>query len=122
MTVGVRPWTRGVAPMRNPVLRSCEVSPAFAAAMHTTPPMVMASAPNAGAVQPLTKKIADVAIRVAMVIPETGFEELPINPTIREETGPVIEPWRVLDVRGQARRRMSENLALGLLQRGTRCG
>src|ERR1700721_4223015 len=77
---------RGVAPMRNPVLRSCEVSPALAAAMHTTPPMVMASAPNAGAVQPFTRKIADVAISVAIVIPETGFEELPINPTIREET------------------------------------
>src|SRR5450631_3961267 len=54
--------------------------------MHTTPPMVIASAPNAGAVQPLTKKIAEVAISVAIVIPETGFDELPINPTIREET------------------------------------
>ncbi len=54
--------------------------------MHTTPPMVMASAPNAGAVQPFTRKIAEVAISVAIVIPETGFEELPISPTMREET------------------------------------
>src|SRR5882757_4228704 len=77
---------RGVAPMRKPVLRSCEVSPALAAAMHTTPPMVMASAPNAGAVQPFTRKIAEVAMSVAIVIPETGLDELPINPTIREET------------------------------------
>ena len=36
----------------NPVFKSCEVSPEFDAAMHTTPPMVIASAPNAGAVHP----------------------------------------------------------------------
>ncbi len=77
---------QGVAPIRNPVLRSCEVSPALAAAIQTTPPMLMASAPKAGAVQPLTRKIAAVAMRVAIVIPEIGFAELPIRPTIREET------------------------------------
>src|ERR1700753_2656165 len=77
---------RGVDPIRNPVLRSCEVSPALAAAMHTTPPMVMANAQNAGAVQPFTRKIAEVAMSVAMVIPETGFDELPINPTMRDDT------------------------------------
>ena len=36
------------------------------------PPMVMARAPKAGAVQPLTRKMAAVAMRVAMVMPETG--------------------------------------------------
>ena len=76
----------GVAPMRWPVLRSCEVSPAFEAAMQTTPPMVMASAPKAGAVQPLTRKMAAVAISVAMVMPETGDAELPTIPTMRAET------------------------------------
>ena len=34
----------GVAPIRKPVFRSCEVAPAFAAATQTTPPMVIASA------------------------------------------------------------------------------
>ena len=77
---------RGVAPIRKPVLRSCEVSPALADAMHTTPPIVIASAAKDGAVQPFTRKIADVAIKVAMVMPEIGLAELPINPTMREET------------------------------------
>ena len=53
-------------------LEVLEVSPALEAAMQTTPPMVMASAPKAGAVQPLTRKMAAVAMRVAMVMPETG--------------------------------------------------
>ena len=76
----------GVAPTMKPVFRSCEVSPASAEAMHTTPPMVMASAPKAGAVQPLTRKMAEVAISVAMVMPEMGLAELPIRPTMRELT------------------------------------
>ena len=54
--------------------------------MHTMPPMVMASAPKAGAVQPLTRKMAEVAIRVAMVMPLTGEAELPTMPTMRAET------------------------------------
>src|ERR1039457_3323141 len=76
----------GVAPTMNPVFKSCEVSPASADAMQTTPPMVMASAPNAGAVQPLTRKMADVAMSVAMVMPEMGLAELPMRPTMRELT------------------------------------
>ena len=59
------------------------MSPAFEAAMQTTPPMVMASAPKAGAVQPLTRKMAAVAMRVAMVMPETGEAEEPTIPTMR---------------------------------------
>ena len=62
------------------------MSPELLEAMQTTPPMVMASAPKAGAVQPLTRKIAEVAISVAMVIPETGLAELPMRPTIRDDT------------------------------------
>src|SRR5208283_6133966 len=54
--------------------------------MQTTPPMVMASAPKAGAVQPLTRKMAEVAMRVAMVMPEMGLAELPMRPTMRELT------------------------------------
>src|SRR6185437_5279878 len=77
---------QGVAPTRKPVFRSCEVSPALAEAMQTSPPMLMASAPKAGSVQPFTRKIAAVAISVAMVMPETGLAELPIKPTMREDT------------------------------------
>src|SRR5260221_4723770 len=54
--------------------------------MQTTPPMVMASAPNAGFVQPLTRKIAEVAMSVAMVMPETGLADEPTKPTMRELT------------------------------------
>ena len=54
--------------------------------MQTTPPMVIASAPKAGAVQPETRKIAEVAIKVAMVMPLMGLAEEPIRPTMRELT------------------------------------
>ena len=54
--------------------------------MQTTPPMVSTRAPKAGAVQPRAKNIADVAMSVAIVIPETGFAELPMRPVMREET------------------------------------
>ena len=54
--------------------------------MQTTPPMVMASAPKAGAVHPCTRKIAAVAMSVAMVMPETGLAEEPTRPTMRELT------------------------------------
>ena len=54
--------------------------------MQTIPPMVMARAPKAGAVQPLTRKMAAVAMRVAMVIPETGEADEPTIPTMRAET------------------------------------
>ncbi len=54
--------------------------------MQTMPPMVMARAPKAGAVQPLTRKMAEVAMRVAMVMPETGLALEPTMPTMRAET------------------------------------
>src|SRR5215469_10543274 len=54
--------------------------------MQTTPPTESTSAPKAVAVQPRAKKTPEVAIRVAMVIPETGFAELPMSPVMREET------------------------------------
>ncbi len=76
----------GVAPIRNPVFKSCDVSPAFEAAMHTIPPIVIASAPNAGAVHPFTRKIAATAISVAIVIPLTGLALDPTIPTMRADT------------------------------------
>jgi len=46
-----------------------------------------ASAPKAGAVHPLTRKMAEVAISVAMVMPETGEAEEPTMPTMRRADG-----------------------------------
>ena len=54
--------------------------------MQTMPPMVMARAPKAGAVQPRTRKMALVAMRVAIVMPETGEDDEPTMPTMRAET------------------------------------
>src|SRR6185312_16037846 len=76
----------GVAPTRNPVFRSCEVLPAFADAMQTTPPMVIAKAPYAADVQPRIKNTAQVAINVAIAMPEIGFDDVPINPVMRDDT------------------------------------
>src|SRR5215208_4645898 len=72
--------------MRKPVLRSCDVAPAFAAATQTTPPIVIASAEYAGAVQPIARNIAHVAISVAMVMPLTGLADVPIRPQMRDDT------------------------------------
>ena len=77
---------RGVAPTRKPVFKSCDVLPALAEAMQTTPPMLMASAAKAAPVQCSTRKTAQVAIRVAMAMPEIGFEDVPMSPVMREET------------------------------------
>src|SRR5579864_3601582 len=79
-------WLRGVAPTRNPVLRSCEVLPALAEEMHTMPPTESARAQKGWLVQPTSKNTAHVAIRVAIAIPEMGFDEVPIKPVMREET------------------------------------
>jgi len=79
-------WRDGVAPRRNPVFRSCEVAPAFADPMQTTAPIERATAAYAPPVHPTARKIRQVAIRVAIVIPEIGFEDEPISPTSRDET------------------------------------
>ena len=47
---------------------------------------LMASAKKAGAVQPMTRNMAQVAMRVAMAMPEIGFEDVPISPVMRDET------------------------------------
>src|SRR5579862_2729064 len=54
--------------------------------MQTTPPVVSARTMKAFAVQPATRNIAQVAMRVAMVMPLIGFEELPMRPLMREAT------------------------------------
>ena len=46
----------------------------------------MARAKNAVAVHPITRNMAQVAMSVAMAIPEIGLEEVPISPVMREDT------------------------------------
>jgi len=48
--------------------------------------MVMARAPNAGAVHPLDEEDCRGRLSVAIVIPETGEALLPTMPTMRLET------------------------------------
>src|SRR5205823_6390390 len=55
-------------------------------AIQTTPPMEIARAPKAGAVQPRMRKTAQVAINVAIAIPEIGFDDVPISPVMRDDT------------------------------------
>src|SRR6188768_203594 len=69
-----------------PVLRSCDVAPALAAAMQTTAPTQSATGEYHSPVQPSATKIVHVRMRVAIVMPETGFDEDPMSPTIRDET------------------------------------
>src|SRR6266446_10700652 len=76
---------RGVAPRRNPVLRSWLVAPAFAEPMQTTAPIERATAANEPPVQPTARKIRHVAMSVAIVIPEIGLDDEPISPTSLEE-------------------------------------
>src|SRR5512145_3409493 len=54
--------------------------------MQTTPPTVRASTAYAGVVHPAARNSAQVAISVAMVMPETGLAEVPIRPQMREDT------------------------------------
>ncbi|OQA03688.1 MAG: hypothetical protein BWY67_02400 [Bacteroidetes bacterium ADurb.Bin397] len=69
-----------------PVFKSCDVAPAFAAAIQIILPTTKAIGSNTLPVQPTAIKINAVPMSVAIVIPEIGFEELPIIPTIRLET------------------------------------
>src|SRR4029453_12558972 len=90
----IRPvcWCRGVAPTRNPVLRSCDVAPALAAAVQTMAPTAGAIGALASPVQPSATKIVQVRISVAIVIPEIGFDELPISPVMGDETATKKKP------------------------------
>src|SRR3954453_6080099 len=76
----------GVAPTRYPVFRSCDVPPACAAAMHTMAPTQIAIGEYVSPVQPSATKIEQVRISVAIVMPEIGFDEVPMRPVMRDET------------------------------------
>src|SRR3954469_5561874 len=79
-------WRAGVAPTRYPVFRSCEMSPAFDAAMQTTVPTVRIAARADGSRQPRRTKTTDTPRSVTSVMAEVGFDETPIRPTMRDDT------------------------------------
>src|ERR1043166_2655727 len=54
--------------------------------MHTVDPMRRATAWYSAPVHPIATKMRHVAISVAIVMPEIGFDEEPMIPTIRLET------------------------------------
>src|SRR6185295_3975718 len=70
----------------NPVFRSCEVLPAFAAAMQTMAPTPIAIGEYMSPVHPSATNSRHVRIRVAIVMPEMGLDEVPISPVMRDET------------------------------------
>src|SRR5881396_1748716 len=76
----------GVAPTRNPVFRSCEMSPAFDAAMQTTVPTVRMAARADGSLHPQSTNTTETPRSVTSVIADVGFDETPIKPTMRDDT------------------------------------
>src|SRR5579862_1550595 len=76
----------GVAPTKKPVLRSCDVVPPFEDAMQTTAAMVRAVNIPSGPVLPSTRKIKQTRSRVAIVMPEMGFDDDPTSPVSRLDT------------------------------------
>src|SRR5205814_6754985 len=62
------------------------MSPAFDAATQTTVPTVRIAARADGSCQPHNTKITETPSSVTSVIAEVGFDDTPINPTIRDET------------------------------------
>src|SRR2546425_6535203 len=79
-------WRRGVAPTRKPVFRSCDVFPPLATATAITHAIEIARTRSSICVQPSSRKMTEMAMSDAIVIPEIGFAELPICPQMREET------------------------------------
>src|SRR6187397_795541 len=69
-----------------PVFKSCDVAPAFAAAMQMTAPTQSATGEYISPVQPSATKIVHVRIKVAMVMPEIGLDDEPISPVMRDAT------------------------------------
>ena len=76
----------GVQPRRNPVLSDWAVVPPLDAATQTTAAIESARTLSRELVQPNARKIKQVSMSVATVIPEMGLEEEPISPVSLEET------------------------------------
>src|SRR6266496_3818458 len=76
----------GVPPTRNPVLSDWATVPPLLHAMHTTAATDSASTRSTELVIPSVRKIRQVTISVAVVIPEIGFDDDPISPVSRADT------------------------------------
>src|SRR5699024_3711498 len=76
----------GVAPTKNPVFKSWDISPAMADIIHITVPTDNAPIIPASPSNPIALNIALVIRSVAIVIPDTGLLLLPTNPTSLAET------------------------------------
>ena len=76
----------GVAPTRNPVFRSWEMSPALEAAMATMVPTVSTAARAPPSTHPAAAKMEATPSSVTRVMPEVGWEETPTMPTMRAAT------------------------------------
>ena len=61
----------------------------------------MAIGAYASPVQPIATKIVHVRISVAIVIPEIGFDELPMSPVMRDDTLTKKKPNTTVSTRGQ---------------------
>src|SRR5437879_10343096 len=77
---------RGVPPTRKPVLSDWAVVPPLDEAMQTTAAMDRASRRSFELVQPRARKMRQVSIRVATVMPEIGLDVEPISPVSRADT------------------------------------
>ena len=82
----------GVAPNINPVLRSCDVSPAIAVTIQIIEPIAIAPTIPEAPVSPVILSINVENRSVAIAIPETGLLLLPTRPTILDETAPKKKP------------------------------
>src|SRR6516225_2402920 len=88
---------RGVAPIRNPVLRSCDVVPPFDDAMHTTAATVSAVRVALLSVRPSDTKARQVKSRAATVMPEIGLDDDPTSPVNRDDTVTNKKPSRTIN-------------------------
>src|SRR6202046_4114187 len=80
-------WRQGVAPTSCPALRSCRLSPATAAALHTTAPMnTTATAPIEDLPPTIHMSTSEANRMVQIVMPETGLFEDPTSPAIEPLT------------------------------------
>ena len=79
-------FSRGVPPTRKPVLSDWAVVPPLDEATQTTPATDNANTRIADDSQPRARKIRQVSVSVATVMPEIGLDEEPISPVSREET------------------------------------
>src|SRR6202035_3624799 len=86
-TQSITCWRQGVAPTSCPALRSCRLSPATAAALHTTAPMnTTATAPMEEFPPTIHMRTSEANRMVQIVMPETGLFDDPTSPAMEQLT------------------------------------